>query len=102
MAGLGFLLSFGIAIAIGFAFDAAGLVHSPLLVAIMLSATSLGVVIPVLKDAGESGSHFGQLVLAGATIADVATIVLLSLFFSAEAGSTTSRAPSSSSSTATG
>ncbi|HEV8603588.1 MAG TPA: cation:proton antiporter [Gaiellaceae bacterium] len=92
VAGLGFVLSFGIALAIGFAFDAAGLVRSPLLVAIMLSATSLGVVIPVLKDAGEGGSQLGQLVLAGATIADVATIVLLSLFFSAEAGSTTSRA----------
>src|SRR6266540_1819076 len=92
VAGLGFVLSFGIALAIGFAFDAAGLVRSPLLVAVMLSATSLGVVIPVLKDAGEGGSQLGQLVLAGATIADVATIVLLSLFFSAEAGSTTSRA----------
>jgi len=92
VAGIGFLLSFAIALAIGFAFDAAGLVGSPLLLAIMLSATSLGVVIPVLKDAGESGSPFGQLVLAGATIADVVTIVLLSLFFSAEAGSTASRA----------
>jgi len=92
LAVLGFLLSFGIALAVGLAFDAAGLVKSPLLLAIMLSATSLGVVIPVLKDAGESGSQLGQLVLAGATIADVATIVLLSLFFSAESGSTTSRA----------
>jgi Kef-type K+ transport system membrane component KefB len=92
LAGIGFLLSFAIAVALGLVFDAAGLVGSPLLLAIMLSATSLGVVIPVLKDAGESGSQLGQLVLAGATIADVATIVLLSLFFSAEAGSTTSRA----------
>src|SRR5881275_2263333 len=45
-------------------------------------AASLGVVIPVLKDAGESSTQFGQIVLAGASIADVATIVLLSLFFS--------------------
>jgi Kef-type K+ transport system membrane component KefB len=92
VAALGFVLSFGIALAAGFAFHAAGLAKSPLLLAIMLSATSLGVVVPVLKDAGESGSQLGQLVLAGATIADVATIVLLSLFFSAEAGSTASRA----------
>src|SRR5204863_5935664 len=40
VAALGFLVSFGIALAIGFAFDAAGLVSSPLLLAIMLSATS--------------------------------------------------------------
>jgi hypothetical protein len=30
--------------------DAAGQVDSPLLVAVILSATSLGIVIPVLKD----------------------------------------------------
>jgi len=50
----------------------------------MLSATSLGVVIPVLKDGGRAGSPFGQLVISGASIADIATIVLLSLFFSGE------------------
>src|SRR5919108_671594 len=55
-----------------------------LLIAIMLSATSLGVVIPVLKDGGRAGSPFGQLVIAGASIADIATVVLLSLFFSGE------------------
>jgi Kef-type K+ transport system membrane component KefB len=33
-----------------------------------------------------AGSQFGQLVLAGASIADVSTIVLLSLLFSGERG----------------
>src|SRR5437588_699716 len=61
-----------------------GIVRSPLLVAIMLSATSLGVVIPVLKDSGRADSPFGQLTIAGASIADIATVVLLSLFFSGE------------------
>src|ERR687888_490715 len=60
----------------------AALVNSPLLIGIIAAATSLGVVIPVLKDAGESTTQFGQVVLAGASIADVATIILLSLFFS--------------------
>jgi Kef-type K+ transport system membrane component KefB len=82
--GLGFVASFGIALVIGFGLHAGGLVKSPLLVAIMLSATSLGVVIPVLKDGGRAGSPFGQLVIAGASIADIATVVLLSLFFSGE------------------
>jgi Kef-type K+ transport system membrane component KefB len=49
------------------------------------SATSLGIVIPVLKDAGQVGTPFGQLVVAGASIVEIATIVLLSLFFSGEA-----------------
>src|SRR5947208_16586198 len=82
VAGLGFVLSFVLALAVGLVFAGVGVTKAPLLVAIMLSATSLGVVIPVLKDTGQSATHFGQLVLAGASIADVATIVLLSLFFS--------------------
>jgi Kef-type K+ transport system membrane component KefB len=47
--------------------------------------------VPVLKDAGESGSTFGQLIIASATIADFATVILLSLFFSRESGSTASK-----------
>jgi Kef-type K+ transport system membrane component KefB len=82
LTGLGFVASLGIALAYAFALHAGGLVKSPLLIAIIASATSLGIVIPVLKDAGEASTEFGQLVLAGASIADVATIVLLSLFFS--------------------
>src|ERR671929_1109458 len=48
-----FALSFGIALMVSLGLKAAGLVHTPLLVAIILCATSLGVLIPVLKDAGE-------------------------------------------------
>src|SRR5262245_20273656 len=79
---LGFAISFGLALLIGLGLHAGGLVKSPLLVGIALSATSLGIVIPVLKDAGQIATPFGQLVAAGASIAEVATIVLLSLFFS--------------------
>jgi Kef-type K+ transport system membrane component KefB len=82
LTGFGFVASLGIALVYAFALHAGGLVKSPLLIAIIASATSLGIVIPVLKDAGEAPTEFGQLVLAGASIADVATIVLLSLFFS--------------------
>src|ERR687886_666399 len=65
---------------------AAGLVDTPLLVAIILSATSLGVLIPVLKDAGEIATTFGQLIVAAASIADFGAIILLSIFFSGEGG----------------
>src|SRR5919109_2673679 len=82
LTGLGFVAGFGIALVYALGLHAAGLVKSPLLIAIIASATSLGIVIPVLKDSGQSSSQFGQVVLSGASIADVATIVLLSLFFS--------------------
>jgi Kef-type K+ transport system membrane component KefB len=84
---LGYAISFGLALLIGFGLNAGGLVKSPLLVAIVLSATSLGIVIPVLKDADQVSTPFGQLVVAGASIAEIATIVLLSVFFSEETGS---------------
>ncbi len=85
LSAIGYAMSFGLALLIGFGLHAGGLVKSPLLIGIALSATSLGIVIPVLKDAGQVGSPFGQVVVAGASIAEIATIVLLSLFFSGEA-----------------
>jgi Kef-type K+ transport system membrane component KefB len=86
LAGVGFAVSFGVAVVVAGALKAVGLVDAPLLVAITLSATSLGVLIPVLKDAGESGSTLGQLVIAAGSIADFGAIILLSIFFTGEGG----------------
>jgi Kef-type K+ transport system membrane component KefB len=86
LAGAGWAASFAIAVVVGFALEAAGLVDTPLLVAIVLCATSLGVVVAVLKDSGEVASPFGQLVIAAGSIADFGAIILLSLFFSGEGG----------------
>lgn len=86
LAALGWVISFAIAVAVGFGLELAGLVNTPLLVAIILSATSLGVIIPVLADVGELNTKFGQLVLAAASIADFGAVILLSLFFSGESG----------------
>ncbi|GCE09952.1 cation:proton antiporter [Dictyobacter aurantiacus] len=85
---LAFLLSLGLALLAGYALYAAGQVVSPLLIAIILVATALGIVVPILKDAGESETGFGQLVIAGAMFAEFGSIILLSLFFSREATST--------------
>jgi Kef-type K+ transport system membrane component KefB len=91
IAGLGFAVSFGLAVVVALALDGLGQVDTPLLVAIILVATSLGVVVPVLKDAGQSSSRLGQLVIAAASIADFGAVILLSLFFSREATSTTTK-----------
>jgi len=87
---LAWLASFAIAVAIGYALKAGGLVQTPLLVAVILSATSLGVIVPVLKDAGEIATPLGRYVIAGGTIADFGAIILLSLLFTGEGGGTTS------------
>jgi Kef-type K+ transport system membrane component KefB len=83
---LGFGLSFGVAVAVSLGLNAAGLVDTPLLVAIILCTTSLGVLVPVLKDAGAISSTFGQLIIAAASIADFGAIILLTIFFSGEGG----------------
>src|SRR3954447_23407389 len=83
---MAFALSFGIALAVSLALRAGGLVQTPLLVAIILCSTSLGVLVPVLKDSGELATSFGQLIIAAASIADFGAIILLSVFFSGKGG----------------
>ena len=82
----GFALSFGLAVAVSFGLKAAGLVDTPLLVAVILCSTSLGVLVPVLKDAGQIATTFGQLIIAAASIADFGAIILLTILFSGEGG----------------
>ena len=81
-----YAVSFALALLIGFGLRAADLVKSPLLIAVILSATGLGIVLPILKDAGVTSTAFGQVIVAGASIAEVGPILLLSLFFSGESG----------------
>ena len=87
LVGAAFLISLGLALAVALIFDAVELVDAPLLVAIILAATSFGIVVAVLNDAGQTGTPFGQLVIAAASIADFTTVVLLSLFFSSSGAS---------------
>src|SRR3974390_1487725 len=65
--GVGYFLSLALAVAVGFAMGTAGITKSPLLIAIALSATSLGLVVPVLKDAGQAESQVGRFTIAGAS-----------------------------------
>ena len=88
---IGYLITLALGIPLGFGLHAIGWVRSPLLIAIALSATSLGLVVPVLKDARQSDSEVGQAAIVAATVADFAAILLLSLFFSASGGGTGSR-----------
>jgi Kef-type K+ transport system membrane component KefB len=49
----------------------------------VLTSTSAGLLLPLLKDAGQERTPFGQLVMTAAALAEVATIMMLSLLFSA-------------------
>ena len=83
---IGFAISFAVALVVSLGLSAVDLVDTPLLVAIILCSTSLGVLVPVLKDSGQLATTFGQLIIAAASIADFGAIILLSIFFSGEGG----------------
>ena len=78
------LAGFAVTVALGLGLGAA----VGLLAGIALTATSLGVVVPVLKDAGQVATDYGQQVIAASSIADFGAIVLLTLFFSREGAGT--------------
>jgi Kef-type K+ transport system membrane component KefB len=88
---LGYVVGLVLGYGAGASFQALGWVSQPLLIAITLSATAVGLVVPVLKDAGQVHSQVGQTALAAASVADFTAIVLLSLFFSSSGGSTGSK-----------
>src|SRR5262249_28862482 len=78
-----FAVSAVLALLCAYAFDLAGQARHPLLLAIILMSTSTGLLLPLLKDAGEEATEFGQLVMTAAALAEIVPIMLLSLFFSA-------------------
>ena len=88
---LGYVATVLLGLAVGVGLRAVGWVDSPGLIAITLSATSLGLVVPVLKDAGQLDTRLGQTTVSAASVADFAAIVLLSLLFSGSDASTGSR-----------
>ena len=76
-------------LAAGVVLELTGVVDHALLVAIALMATSVGLVVPILKDAGHADTTAGQLTLAGGAAGEFLAIVALSLLFSADDAATT-------------
>ena len=83
VAGMAFAVSAVLGLLCAYAFSLAGLGGEPLFLAIMLVSTSAGLLLPLLKDAHEEKTQFGQLVMTAAALAEVIPILLLSLLFSA-------------------
>jgi Kef-type K+ transport system membrane component KefB len=77
-------LGFMIAAAISAPLHEIGLIKTPLLVSVILVATSLSVIIVPLRDEGEINTPFGQQVIATAAIAEFSSVILLSFFYSNE------------------
>lgn len=80
---LTFLGTIGLAVIFGFVAMWAGLVQNPWMLALILSTTSLGVVLPVLKERGLSTGRYGQTLLVSALIADFITMILITVLVAA-------------------
>lgn len=76
----GWLLSFSLAMGCTLLLHAVGLIHAPpVLAAVALSTTALGIVIPILKDKGTLDSNFGKYMLAAAAMGEFGPLVVISL-----------------------
>ena len=84
---IGFVASFVLAVAGAFGLRAAGVSFTPLLVAVALCSTSVGIVVPVLRDTHNLHSDVGTLVVAGGAVAEFASIALLGVLFAVPAES---------------
>lgn len=79
--GLGsFVLTLVAAFVFASGLEAAGLVHNAVIMALILSTTSLGLVVPTLKERRELRTRYGQTLLFAALVADFATMLLISIY----------------------
>ncbi len=82
----GWLFSIAIALALTWGLYGLGLVWDPVLVAIALSTTAIGTLLPILREAKELDTEFGRFVLGAGAIGEFGPIVLFSLVITGEQG----------------
>ncbi len=79
LGGINFALTLAMSLVLGFALAKTGLVDNAWMMALILSTTSLGVVMPVLKENGMTAGIFGQTIMVTAMVADFATMFLITI-----------------------
>jgi Kef-type K+ transport system membrane component KefB/Trk K+ transport system NAD-binding subunit len=75
-----FVLALGIALGAAYRLRSLGLINDIWIVALILATTSLGVVVPVLKERELTSEPLGQLLLVSSLIADFGSIFLISVY----------------------
>jgi Kef-type K+ transport system membrane component KefB len=78
----------GLSVIVAFAFSAllywAHFIQAPLLIAVALTTTGMGTLMPILRDSGELGTRFGTYVVAAGAMGEFGPIVLLSVLMARE------------------
>lgn len=57
-------------------------VHAPMMVAIALTTTGLGVLLPILRDGGQLETAFGRMVMAAGTLGEIGPVIVVALALS--------------------
>ena len=77
-----------LSVVVAFAFSALlnwmHFIQAPLLVAVALTTTGMGTLMPILRDSGELGTRFGTYVVAAGAMGEFGPIVLLSVLLTRE------------------
>jgi len=76
---VGFIASFAIAVTGALVLGQMDLVETPLVIAVAVCSTSVGIVIPVLSDTGNLRTPVGMATVAGGTVAEFGGIILLAV-----------------------
>lgn len=83
----GFGISLVLAILGSLVLSQVGIVAAPLLVAVALCSTSVGIIVPVLRDTGNLRTEVGVFAVAGGAAAEFGSIALLGILFALPIGS---------------
>ena len=89
LAGSAFGVSAVLAVPVAFGLRAVSSGADVRLLALCLVASTLGVLVPVLRDAEEITTEFGQLIVVSASVGEFGSLLLLTILFSAQPESTT-------------
>jgi Kef-type K+ transport system membrane component KefB len=85
----GWVESIAAAFALAGVLVATGLVSSWLHVALAMSTTAIGTLLPILRDAGESETRLGTFVLAAGAVGEFGPIIMIALLLNNERGTLT-------------
>jgi Kef-type K+ transport system membrane component KefB len=80
LAGIVYMLTLALAVPAGFLLNRVGMPGDPWLLSFVLSATSLGVLLPIIKQRQMTYTLNGQAIFLSALLADFITVILLTIF----------------------
>jgi Kef-type K+ transport system membrane component KefB len=81
----GWLISIGIGGILALALHAAGVINATVLVALALTTTALGTLMPILRDAGVLDQRFGNFVVGAGGAGEFGPVVIVSVILAFEA-----------------